>query len=134
MSVDVQPFQVEDLELLDYREKFAEIERIPRATLRAAYEGPYSYTAWHVSGVPLMAGGVVTEKGEAWVLGAKHVGLYQYRLLRIVRDYVLIPYTRDNGPPFAQVDTQDPLGIRWVRLLGFRQTETGLWVYDAHLQ
>lgn len=134
MSVDVQPFQVDDLELLDFREKFAVLRETPRATLRAAYEGPYSYTGWHVSGAPLMAGGVVMEKGEAWVLGAKHVGPYQRRLLRIVRDYVLDPYLRNHGPPYAQVDSQDPAGIRWVRMLGFCQTDTGLWVYGARLQ
>jgi len=131
MSVDIQPFQVEDLDILNYRSKFSVLEEIDRERLRQAYEQPFSYTAWHVSGVPLMAGGVVMEKGEAWVLGAKDVGPYQRTLIRFVRDHVLEPYASQHGPVIAHVDSSDDLGVRWVRLLGFRETEAGLWVYDA---
>jgi len=135
MSVELYPMQADDLFWIDlrdeYRDKVTEIlEANPHV-----FEGPYSHTLWHSSGVPLSAAGIM-HNGESWALMSRDMKGYGLKFSAYVRSHGLEPWVRDTGTPvIAHVDNDFPEAIRWVRLLGFRPEydfgDKTKWVFYA---
>ena len=126
MTVELLPFERADLELLEPREELAAgRDMVLRYGLEWVYEGPYAYTLWHVSGVPLACAGVIPSTWEAWAFLGRQIDTWSaYLFTRYTAQYGLRPWVRDTGlPAIAYVDPAVSDAVKWVRVLGFEPTD-----------
>lgn len=104
--------------------------------LAGIYEGPYSHTMWHSSGIPVGCGGVFPETAEGWAFLRADMRQLHPQFCRGTRRWVLDNWLKHEGTPvYARVDERLPNGSRWLQLIGFRPLEAPKdrvyhwWVY-----
>jgi hypothetical protein len=135
--VTFEPFAVFDLYTMVVQDRHADLvydikER--ETDYRARLEGPYSWTAWSVYGMPIASCGIL-EDGGTWAFLAKNLRREMVAISRYVR-WVLDKACAANLVPYAEIDESYAEAVRWVELLGFHRTneyppecELTLWEY-----
>jgi len=139
MSVNVAPFCIEDILDLEVQPKhYDDWLRIVRnlGVFKPFMENEYSHVVFDdATGEVLSCSGILTEPYcMGWAYLRYDLKKYMTSITRVARKLELVPFVRDNGPVFAQIDSQYPQAIRWARILGFRPHDTtqDFWVFDAH--
>lgn len=134
MSVELAPFCVSDLELLNVYQRYTPtVYAILRNAeeMSVVMETPFSWTMWSAYGVPLGCAGINPMNNEAWALLGDDMKRHMVLFSRKVRELGLDPYVKRCGPVLANVDRGHRVAYRWVRLLGFQPHDGTYWIYGA---
>lgn len=128
MRVNFEPFAFPDLLDLEIQPRHARIRKILLANmipLKSLMEGPYSWTAWSAHGRPLACCGILAD-GRTWALLSPRLG----QAMKPVSQAVRAVLEAHPGTPWADIDPSYLEAVRWARMLGFRPTGAGPWIYE----
>lgn len=129
MSVEFRPFKMRDLDTFEVQPLHKIVLHHVRTrpfVLMDAEDSVWSFTMW-AEGKPKACAGVMDD-GGLWVFLASDLRRYMVQLTRYGMS-MIDAHHGVKGPVHAQICPSHAEAVRWVRLAGFRQITSSVWVY-----